>query len=553
MRLAGVRPGGVGSAGESGSRGETDRPGRSGPQGTSAFPASLRPGPTRGRAPLRVSPLLAVLLWLLPIAALATGPTSPRLARLLEGWQRLATVDAPAAQALVQRFVDDLRTGDGAPLVEAVVDPNERRQLADYYQAEPAARVSFIWDNREAKAATVLVHSGISSLRGVDAELKPLGATGLLYLSVVLPQDSRVIYSLATGPAIDLASSEPSTIDAWIERNGRADPLNRLQWPDRRDPAIEARVQALPDQATIRPDSVVDVRRALVPAAADGGTIAIPGGPLPPGAWSQHRLRSEILGNERTIRIYRQRFAEPGHGAPDKGNARWRLLIAYDGDDWYSQYVVAEAIDTLASADRIAPTLAVLVGVVHRDRELPPNEAFVRFVSDELLPWLQAREPGLSRRPEDIVVSGFSLGGLAAAWLGYRRPDLVGNVLSSSGSFWWTPKGSQMPGQGPGDDWLTRQFVTAPRLPLKIHLSAGRLETGEHGAAGILDNQRRLRDVLQARGYAVDAEEGPGGHDAEGWAQALIHGLPRLLPPDQLTHQPAHQPAHEPAHQPAAR
>jgi len=121
------------------------------------------------------------------------------------------------------------------------------------------------------------------------------------------------------------------------------------------------------------------------------------------------------------------------------------------------------------------------------------------------------------------VAAGSSYGGLASAWLGLKHPELFGNVLSLSGSYGWSPPGTE-------DQWLTRQYVSSPRLPLRFYLQAGLYE-GKLGAssAGILDSNRQLRNVLQAKGYPVEHVEYASGHDYLQWRGSLACGLISLI------------------------
>lgn len=90
------------------------------------------------------------------------------------------------------------------------------------------------------------------------------------------------------------------------------------------------------------------------------------------------------------------------------------------------------------------------------------------------------------------VVGGSSLGGLAATFAGLRHPEVFRNVLSQSGSFWWKPAAEAEP------EWLTEQFVTSPKLPLRLFLELGLMESGptqDDGPSVIVTN-RHMRDVL---------------------------------------------------------
>src|SRR5690606_19719444 len=139
-------------------------------------------------------------------------------------------------------------------------------------------------------------------------------------------------------------------------------------------------------------------------------------------------------------------------------------------------------------------TAVVLIGNASpqaRGKELPPNEAFARFLDKELMPWI--KNQGIGQPPSSTVIAGSSYGGLASAYAGLRHPHHFGNVLSLSGSYWWAPQG-EIPG------WMMRQYVEAPKANLHFYLDAGRYEGSRGGVDGILETSRHLGDVLRAKG-----------------------------------------------------
>jgi enterochelin esterase family protein len=107
------------------------------------------------------------------------------------------------------------------------------------------------------------------------------------------------------------------------------------------------------------------------------------------------------------------------------------------------------------------PVVMVVPHFINRNAECECSEAFADFMADELLPWVRANYHVTSAR-EKTIVGGFSYGGLAAAFCAFRHPDVFGNVLTMSGSYWWFPGAGMTDGQfrrEPG--WLTRR--TSPR------------------------------------------------------------------------------------------
>jgi enterochelin esterase family protein len=111
-----------------------------------------------------------------------------------------------------------------------------------------------------------------------------------------------------------------------------------------------------------------------------------------------------------------------------------------------------------------------------------------------------------------------------------KHPELVGHVLSQCGAFWRGNEASNSPPY----EWLTNQYASAPKLPLRFFVDVGARETvGALGgsAPSLLDANRRLGSVLRSKGYIVDYYEVPGGqHSPESWRTRLAPGIVALLP-----------------------
>lgn len=79
-------------------------------------------------------------------------------------------------------------------------------------------------------------------------------------------------------------------------------------------------------------------------------------------------------------------------------------------------------------------------------------------------------------------------------------------------------------------NWITKQFVTSPKLPVRFYLQAGSFEVDKEGTGGnILEATRSLRDVLMAKGYEVRYQQFAGGHDDLSWRGMFADGLIALL------------------------
>jgi hypothetical protein len=163
-----------------------------------------------------------------------------------------------------------------------------------------------------------------------------------------------------------------------------------------------------------------------------------------------------------------------------------------------------------------------------RWRELSCNSAYAVFLAQEIVPWARANYHATDR-PEQTIIGGVSLGGLAAAFVGFKHPEVFGNVLSQSGSFWWKPDEEK------DWEWLTHQFAAGPRLPLRFSFEAGLLENTTGGPPGrpfpppMLVTNRNLRDTLQSKGYSVHYTEFNGNHTLFNWRGTLASHLIALV------------------------
>ena len=207
------------------------------------------------------------------------------------------------------------------------------------------------------------------------------------------------------------------------------------------------------------------------------------------------------------------------------------------------------ALSGVIGASKIPPTVAVFVENLPRRRlvDLVASVDFADFMATELVPWIRSHY-NVTRNPAQVVVGGYSAGGLAATFVSLHHPEVFGNVLSESGAFWWSPEhndgicAARCPDSGGVSDrrggadattegnFLAKEFLARPRLPLRFYLAAGTFEIDSHGQGGkILETTRQLRDILLAKGYDVHYQQFVGGHDDLSWRGTLADGLIALL------------------------
>jgi enterochelin esterase-like enzyme len=79
-------------------------------------------------------------------------------------------------------------------------------------------------------------------------------------------------------------------------------------------------------------------------------------------------------------------------------------------------------LDNFFAEKKIPPTVAMIVGNVHRFQELACNPKFADFLRQELVPWVRTRYPATTD-PQLTAITGSSFGGLTAACAAIRYPE----------------------------------------------------------------------------------------------------------------------------------
>jgi enterochelin esterase family protein len=345
-----------------------------------------------------------------------------------------------------------------------------------------AVRVTYIYygdENTESVRMNDGPHAGEGGLR-----LKRFMTTPLFFGSELVPRDSRYQYLFTATQTRFAGPTGAIQVSEEIVTSGSS-------------------VLAMPDAPAqpylIKSDSVRQGK--LIPA----------------------NIKSIALHEDRPVTIY----TPPGY---DVAKA-CELLIVFDGEDHdgrpSSEIPTPTILDNLIAARKINLTVAVFVNNVgHRQKDLTGSPAFAEFIAKELVPWVRKNyriSPGASH----VVVTGESLGGLAASHCAIMHSEVIGKVLSQSGSYWVT-KDWQTPAPWPltedtGD--LVGVFRKTRRLPIRFYITIGRFES----AGRMVGTNREFRDVLLLKGYPVTYKEVDGGHDSIWWRGSLADGLISLI------------------------
>ncbi|HTQ40027.1 MAG TPA: alpha/beta hydrolase-fold protein [Pirellulales bacterium] len=382
---------------------------------------------------------------------------------------------------VVEQFWKNLQ--EKAPLIEPIPDdPHD-------------SWVTFVWRGND-KTHRVGLSGGLPTGEK-DKPLAHLDGSDIWYRTERIPNDARFAYSFQINWPTNLPEDQLSQFKLMLRLVPKLDPLN-------------------PHEVTIQSSlkSLLEM-----PAAPHQPWLErIP--EVPEGQLAERKFQSEILKQQRVLTVYTP--AKPDSDAKKPG-----LLILFDGPSYESSDEIPgpTILDNLIDKGKIPPLVAVFVTHASQNRatELACSEPFADFIAKELVPWLQSTYH-VSADPKNTIIGGLSQGGLMGAFCALRYPEVFGNVLSQSGSYQWFPGAlgeSIPPGAEPG--WLTRQYAMAPQQPIRFYLEAGRFE--DSFPFSLLAENRRFRDVLEAKGYAVQYSEFSGGHDYQTWRGTLADGL----------------------------
>jgi len=276
------------------------------------------------------------------------------------------------------------------------------------------------------------------------------------------------------------------------------------------------------------PRVVAGVILAVTTAASHGSAApADPPAGVPAGKVEETTIPTKVYPKPRRVWIY----TPPGYSA--NAAADYDLLVVFDGEEYLEDIALPAMLDTLLARGEAGPFVAVLIDNSRggeRLADLGNRAQFADFVAGDVVEWAR-RNWKATRDPRRTYVTGSSAGGLAAVYLALRHPEVFGNALSQSGAFWRGNEASN----DPAYEWLTRRVPDEPKRDVRFLLEVGALETrGALGGAApsILDANRRFRDALRAKGYAVTYAEVPdASHGPEFWRERLPAAIATLAKP----------------------
>jgi len=383
--------------------------------------------------------------------------------------------------ALKQFWAEVARTG--APLIEPVSGDKSY------------SFVTFLWRGGD-DTRNVVIFDGIAGFGAKDRMVR-IPSTDVWYKTYRVRNDARFSYNLS--PNDSLQSFDDVRGDNAMKQRlaaFRPDPLNPHHCPTTFG-------------AYGTDSSYVELPNAE-PLLWEASTKGVAEGKL-----TETQIHSDIMHRDKKLWIYTPPGFSPQH-------APYPLMVLFDGDrNWMW---MPKILDLMIARKQISPLVVVMTDESTpsiRTSELPCNNDFTDFLAKELVPWARERY-GATSSPSRTIVAGSSYGGLASVFAGLRHPEIFGNVITLSGSFWWKPQGSAQP------EWLVQQIASNPKLPLRIYQEVGLMEVGSASADQVGSN-RRMHRTLVRRGYPTHYTEYDGGHSFLNWSQGMANGLTSLM------------------------
>ncbi|MEL7060345.1 MAG: alpha/beta hydrolase-fold protein [Acidobacteriota bacterium] len=368
--------------------------------------------------------------------------------------------------------IDRLLTAEGPPSPEAI----------DAFMAEHHGRFPIV----EGRSVTFVYRGQAEDVRlqhfifGLETSqpFDRIDGTDLWYLRLELPLESTLQYKL--------------NVARGNERRWILDPLN--------------------ERLALDPYGANSVARV----GAERPAWTLPDPEARAGEITRMSLDSEAFGERRHVLLYLPARFRRGR--------RYPLLVVHDGSDFLRFSDLRTVLDNLIHRQEVAPLVVALTDADERLIEYADHEPHARFLTEELVPALEAELP-LRGSPEARGLMGASFGGVGALSTAWRAQGFYGRLLLQSGSFAFTDIGHSR--RGPTFDPVVRfmnAFRREPGRPSeRVFVSCGTYES-------LIYENRSLVPLLQSTGMEVRYEEARDGHNWVNWRDRLRLGLSWLFP-----------------------
>jgi len=226
---------------------------------------------------------------------------------------------------------------------------------------------------------------------------------------------------------------------------------------------------------------------------------------------------SKALGRNAAVTVYLP--------ARFRRTAKYPLLVVHDGGEFLQFAAMKTVLDNLIHCLDIAEMVVAFTHPGDRMTEYANSKAHARFITDELVPLLEAELP-LVGQPSGRCLLGSSFGAIASMSTANRSPDTYGSLVLMSGSFVFTDIATDH-GGGPTFDPVVKfvnRFRSRPRrVADRVYLSCGVYEP-------LIIPNRAMVLTLEGVGLAVRFDEVRDGHSWENWRDRLRDALSYVYP-----------------------
>jgi enterochelin esterase family protein len=216
------------------------------------------------------------------------------------------------------------------------------------------------------------------------------------------------------------------------------------------------------------------------------------------GSLESLTLHSKHLGYDISIMVYLPCGYKRAEKLP--------VIYATDGHEYLDdeQGALRATLDNLIYDKKISPAVAVFIDPRNphnhaenrRLKEYALNDAFGRFMVEELIPKIDARYK-TNPSPHARLILGTSMGGLCAGYLGVSFPNIFGLIAIQSPAFWNKPE-------------IFSLYRKAKHLKPMIYLSTGVIHDSLH-------KTREMRDLFVHNGYSLFYRETNESHSWGTW------------------------------------
>jgi enterochelin esterase family protein len=225
---------------------------------------------------------------------------------------------------------------------------------------------------------------------------------------------------------------------------------------------------------------------------------------IPHGTIFDTTFTSLHLGNSRRIRVY----VPPGYPAQIDSLG---LVLFHDGLEYISLAQSDRVLDYLLSKGEIQPVLGVFVPPQNRTAEYAGHlkSQFTNFIVNELLPWLRSRYR-IYQAPTWHATLGASNGGNIALYLGWKHPEIFGNIAAQSSNV---------------EQEISAGFQAQPLSQQKFYL-----DIGTYDIQVLIPFVRNFRQLIVQKGYPLHYSEFHEGHSWGNWRAHIDDALKFFFP-----------------------